>query len=409
MGRRKNGTLPSYRPHKQSGQAIVSLPTGGNPPYRDVLLGPYGSEESKREYTRVIDEWLAAGKLAPPRKLDGRFPDLTVAEVCLRFWKHAEVYYRLVDGSPSRELDHFKYALMPVVELYGREPAADFGPVRIATTRPRFGGLRWWFICPLIVNGRRCNRRVGKLYLPPAARYFGCRHCHDLTYTSCQEHDKRIDALRRHPKLMDALLRDRSTPSALLLLAIKASRKVLERLEKFGAAVGGEVAAAVFVGAPGPSGAVREQCGGTVRGRGRGAAGGPSWGVRGVLYPFGSFRFLLPLSTIRPLFGVSMSTRRRRQRRRQQPAPAPVPSDSEAGGTARAVPWSDASLSDPRLLRQAIRQGWPVPEDRRAGIMAELATLIRAERRRAAIAVAWVFLDAHEANMRAEREQQGQA
>jgi hypothetical protein len=26
-----------------------------------------------------------------------------------------------------------------------------------------------------------------KLYMPPSARYFGCRHCHDLTYQSRRE------------------------------------------------------------------------------------------------------------------------------------------------------------------------------------------------------------------------------
>jgi hypothetical protein len=62
--------------------------------------------------------------------------------------------------------------------------------VRLATTRPQFGGIRWWFICPLIVNGVPCGRRVGKLYLAPRARHFGCRHCHELTYTSCQESHK---------------------------------------------------------------------------------------------------------------------------------------------------------------------------------------------------------------------------
>jgi len=60
-------------------------------------------------------------------------------------------------------------------------------PVRLQTTPTQFGGQRWWFICPLIVNGVACNRRVGKLYLPPRARYFGCRTCHRLTYRSCQE------------------------------------------------------------------------------------------------------------------------------------------------------------------------------------------------------------------------------
>jgi hypothetical protein len=69
-------------------------------------------------------------------------------------------------------------------------------PVHLETTRPRFGGLRWWFICPLNRNGRPCNRRVGKLYLPPRGRYFGCRHCYNLTYTSCQE-SRKNDALYR--------------------------------------------------------------------------------------------------------------------------------------------------------------------------------------------------------------------
>ena len=60
-------------------------------------------------------------------------------------------------------------------------------PIQLQTTQPNFGGLRWWFTCPLIVDGVPCNRRVAKLYLPPAAWYFGCRICHDLTYQSCRQ------------------------------------------------------------------------------------------------------------------------------------------------------------------------------------------------------------------------------
>jgi hypothetical protein len=69
--------------------------------------------------------------------------------------------------------------------------------IALATTQPRLGGVRWWFICPLVANGRPCNRRVGKLYLPPGGRYFGCRHCYDLAYTSSQESHK-FDGLYRH-------------------------------------------------------------------------------------------------------------------------------------------------------------------------------------------------------------------
>jgi hypothetical protein len=59
--------------------------------------------------------------------------------------------------------------------------------VRLSTTVPRFGGVRWWFHCPIIDSGRYCGRRVGKLYMPFGGRYFGCRHCYDLTYRSRQE------------------------------------------------------------------------------------------------------------------------------------------------------------------------------------------------------------------------------
>lgn len=69
-------------------------------------------------------------------------------------------------------------------------------PVDLQTTRGHAGGLRQWFTCPLVKNGRSCRRRVGRLYLPPGGIYFGCRHCYDLTYTSCNESHK-YDSLYR--------------------------------------------------------------------------------------------------------------------------------------------------------------------------------------------------------------------
>ena len=67
-------------------------------------------------------------------------------------------------------------------------------PIYLTTTRLHFGGVRWWLTCALIVRGVECSRRVTKLHLPPGAKYFGCRHCHDLTYQSCQD-SHRFDAL----------------------------------------------------------------------------------------------------------------------------------------------------------------------------------------------------------------------
>jgi hypothetical protein len=77
----------------------------------------------------------------------------------------------------------------------GEVQSAEYD-IRLTTTCPQFGGLRLWFICPLLINDRACNRRVGKLYLPGRAHYFGCRHCYDLTYTSCQE-SRKYDGLAR--------------------------------------------------------------------------------------------------------------------------------------------------------------------------------------------------------------------
>ncbi len=54
--------------------------------------------------------------------------------------------------------------------------------VQLTTTSCNYGGNRYWFICPLTVNGNYCGRRVGTLY--KAGDYFGCRHCHNLTYES---------------------------------------------------------------------------------------------------------------------------------------------------------------------------------------------------------------------------------
>jgi hypothetical protein len=59
--------------------------------------------------------------------------------------------------------------------------------ISLQVTSPYFGGLRWWFTCPVSVNDMPCQKRVAILYRPVGAQYFACRLCHDLTYTSCQE------------------------------------------------------------------------------------------------------------------------------------------------------------------------------------------------------------------------------
>lgn len=94
---------------------------------------------------------------------------------------------------PSRPFVRLRYS---IARRDTKEQDALDSPVRLTTTLPRFGGQRWWFVCPLVVTGRPCDRRVGKLYLPPGGRYFGCRHCYRLTYRSCQDSRKPDSLLR---------------------------------------------------------------------------------------------------------------------------------------------------------------------------------------------------------------------
>jgi hypothetical protein len=74
--------------------------------------------------------------------------------------------------------------------------------VSITTTPCHYGGGRYWFLCPASVDGVLCENRVGMLYLPPGAKVFGCRQCHDLTYESCQQSHK-YDRVMDHLEGLD--------------------------------------------------------------------------------------------------------------------------------------------------------------------------------------------------------------
>ena len=49
-------------------------------------------------------------------------------------------------------------------------------PVLLATSETRFGGVRYWFSCPL------CTKRVGIIYQHPISSMVGCRTCLNLDY-----------------------------------------------------------------------------------------------------------------------------------------------------------------------------------------------------------------------------------
>lgn len=71
--------------------------------------------------------------------------------------------------------------------------------VRLTTTRPTYGGARYWFVCPR----RECARKCEVLYRPRGcnARAFACRQCHSIRYVS-QRLSSGYRAERRAEKLL---------------------------------------------------------------------------------------------------------------------------------------------------------------------------------------------------------------
>jgi integrase len=144
--------VPSYRLHKQSGQAVVTLADGlgGR---RDVLLGKHGTAESRQEYTRIIAEWEANGRrLRIPGTESG---ELSINELMLPFIRHAEQHYRRADGTTTNELNECKAALKPLKELYGSLPVADFSPLKLKAVRQKMTeACRYLVRIKVTKNGR---------------------------------------------------------------------------------------------------------------------------------------------------------------------------------------------------------------------------------------------------------------
>ena len=123
--------VPSYRHHKPSGQAVVTL--NG----QDFYLGPWQSQVSRDEYDRLIGEWLANGRRLPAPV---ESVDITVTELVAGYWAFAQSYY-VKDGQPSGQLPGIKVTLRMVREVYGRTPARNFGPLALKALQERMIGL----------------------------------------------------------------------------------------------------------------------------------------------------------------------------------------------------------------------------------------------------------------------------
>ena len=83
MPRSARFATPKYRKHKGTGQAVVTIAG------RDHNLGTWRIKGSLVEYDRLVGEWLAAGRPTSVATKD----DLTTAELCRAYKRHAAGYY----------------------------------------------------------------------------------------------------------------------------------------------------------------------------------------------------------------------------------------------------------------------------------------------------------------------------
>lgn len=111
---------PAYRKHRATGQAVVTL-SG-----KDHYLGPHGTRASRREYDRLIGEWLTAGGITS-QSLNA----LTMAELLLGFLRHAEKHY----GKTSRETQNYKTLCKRLRKHYAGTTVNEFGPLKLKAFR----------------------------------------------------------------------------------------------------------------------------------------------------------------------------------------------------------------------------------------------------------------------------------
>jgi Site-specific recombinase XerC len=132
---RLSRTVPRYRKHRASGQALVVL-CG-----QCFYLGPFGTKASKVEYDRLIAEWLARGRRPLPDPVE-ESGGITVVELIARYKRYAEVYYRK-DGSVTSEVASILSAAKVLKEMYGKEPVNDCGPLRLQAIQQAMIRANW--------------------------------------------------------------------------------------------------------------------------------------------------------------------------------------------------------------------------------------------------------------------------
>lgn len=170
--------IPSYRLHKPSGLARVIL--NG----KHVYLGPYGSDESRAAYAKLISEHFGSPLASDVEKADDGFPDISINEMLVHYLAYARTYYS-EDGKPTKEFTAMQDAVVPLRTLFSHLPARDFGPLRLKSIQTY-----------LVDLGRRCRREINK-QVERIRRVFGWAVGEELIPPAVHLALKQVKSLRR--------------------------------------------------------------------------------------------------------------------------------------------------------------------------------------------------------------------
>jgi integrase len=152
---------PSYRHHKPSGQAVVTVEG------KDRYLGKYGSPESKKAYKRLMLEWVANDGHLPP---EGR-ESILVSELCVQYKRFAKRYY--AQGNPQNATFDKVARVVQFLgrSVYGATMVKDFGPLAVKALQHQLigaGGSRS-YVNDQISIIRRCFKwGVSEELVPPS-------------------------------------------------------------------------------------------------------------------------------------------------------------------------------------------------------------------------------------------------
>jgi hypothetical protein len=99
MARQRN-KIPAYQRHSSGRARVRTYDADGNR-IEMILPGEYGSEQSKREYARILTQVVSNGSLLHNSPVH----EITIAELALKFMAHASAYYiDPVTKAPTNEV-----------------------------------------------------------------------------------------------------------------------------------------------------------------------------------------------------------------------------------------------------------------------------------------------------------------